>query len=88
MLLPTEIINETFIVKNKIMQKNIDIPLPILGTIAEMMQQHNLRHEVIAGNAMDNTITLEINYERETRSFMHDIEDYVEDFREGLTTID
>lgn len=70
------------------MQKNIDIPLPILETIAEMMQQHNLKHEVIAGNAMDNTITLEIKYERETRSFMHDIEDYLEDFREGLITID
>lgn len=69
------------------MQKNIDIPLPLLETIGEIMELHNLRHEVIAGNTMDNTITLEIKYERETRSFMHAIEDYVEDFREGLITI-
>lgn len=69
------------------MQKNIDIPLPILETIAEMMELHNLRHEVVAGNAMDKTVTLEIKYERETRSFMHAIEDYVEDFREGLITL-
>ena len=68
------------------MKKPIKIPLIVLPTIADIIVSNDLVHEIIAASEADETITLEITYNREERQCIHDIEDYVEDMIESMST--
>ena len=68
------------------MKKPIKIPLIVLPAIADIIVSNDLVHEIIAASEADESITLEITYQREERKLIHDIEDYIEDTIEGVST--
>ncbi len=62
-----------------IVKKEIEVPVGVLIDVADLLLEHDIEHKVIATDSDEETITLEISYEKEQRDIFHEITDLIED---------
>lgn len=62
------------------MQKTIEVPLAVLIEVSNIILDRDLTHEITATDETEETITLEVSYEKDERESIHEIEDLVEDY--------
>ena len=65
-----------------IVKDEIEVPLGILIEVADLLIKNEITHEITDTDAENGSITLEIEYEKEQRDTIHEIEDLIEDFEE------
>ena len=65
-----------------IVRKEIEVPLGVLVDVADLLLEHDIGHKIIATNTDENTISLEISYDREQRDVFYEITDLIEDHQQ------
>ena len=68
--------------KTVIVKKEIEVPVGILMEVADLLVENELSHEIIATDAENNCLTLEIAYEKDERDTIHEIENLIDDYEE------
>jgi len=65
-----------------IVQKEMEIPVGILVEVADLLIEHEISHKITATDADNDCITLELEYEKEEREIIHEIQDLIDDYEE------
>lgn len=70
--------------KKTITTKELEIPIALMTEIVEMIVDNSISHVLIGADTEEDTITIEVDYEREERAIIHAIEDLIEDYQENM----
>ena len=65
-----------------IVQKEMEVPVGILVEVADLLIEHEISHKITATDADNDCITLELEYEKEEREIIHEIQDLIDDYEE------
>jgi hypothetical protein len=65
-----------------ITKKELTIPAGVIAQVAEVIIENEIVHEIVASDIDDDTITLEVEYTKDEREIIHEIEDIISDFEE------
>ena len=66
-----------------ILKASLAVPSSVIVDVASVLLEHDLQHQIVETDDEEDTITLELEYEREQRDVIHQIEDLINDYEEG-----
>lgn len=59
--------------------ENFNVPAAVMLQVAGLICEHQLTHEIIETDEDEEIITLEVEYKKEERAIIHQIEDLIAD---------
>jgi ribosomal protein S8 len=65
-----------------IIKKEIDVPTGILIAVADKLIEYGLAHSITATDEDNDSVTLEVEYGKDEKEVIHEIEDLITDFEE------
>lgn len=66
----------------KITKKELSIPAAIITEVACVLLENEIVNDIIGADTKTDEILIEVQYEREQRDAIHDIEDLISDYEE------
>ena len=63
-----------------IIETEIEVPTGILIAVANVLIEHSLVHSITATDEDNDSVTLEIQYGRDEKEIIHEIEDLIAEF--------
>jgi hypothetical protein len=67
----------------KITKQELSIPAAIITEVACILLENEIINDIIGADTETDEILIEIQYEREQRDAIHDIEDLISDYEEA-----
>jgi len=65
-----------------IIKKEIDVPVDVLIDVVDILIEHELSHQITATDKENNYLTVEVEYDRDERDVIHEIEDVISEYEE------
>lgn len=65
-----------------IKRKEIAVPAKLIVEVAGILDEHDLNTTLVGSDEDDDTVTLKIEYSKEERDAIHEIEDLITDYEE------
>ena len=65
-----------------ITKKELQVPVGAILDVADVLIQNEITHEIVGTDSDEDTITLVVQYDRDERKTIHEIEDIIADFME------
>jgi hypothetical protein len=66
----------------KLIEKELHVPADAMMEVASVLREHELTATITGSDDEDDTITLEVQYEKADRAAIHEIEDLIEEHTE------
>jgi len=63
----------------KLIEKELHVPAVAMMEVASVLSEHELTATITGSDDEDETITLEVQYEKSERGAIHEIEDIIEE---------
>jgi hypothetical protein len=68
--------------KTVITKNELHVPTGAIIEVADLLLENEITNEIIGTDAEEDTIILEVQYEKEQRDVIHEAEDIISDFHE------
>ena len=68
--------------KTVITKEQLHVPTGAIIEVADVLLENEITNEIIGTDADEDTIILEVQYEKEQREVIHEVEDIISDFHE------
>lgn len=68
--------------KTVITKNELHVPTGAIIEVADLLLENEITNEIIGTDAEEDTIILEVQYEKEQRDVIHEVEDIISDFHE------
>ena len=68
--------------KKTVTTKQLEVPVGALIEVADLLIENEITHQMIATDEDNETITIEVEYDREERDTIHEIENAIDDYEE------
>lgn len=65
-----------------ITKKELNVPAGVIAQVAEVIIENEIVHEIIGTDIDEDIITLEVEYTKDEREIIHEIEDIISDYEE------
>lgn len=65
-----------------ITKKEVTVPVAVMAQVANVIIENEITHEIVGSDVDDDTITLELQYTKDEREIIHEIEDIISDYEE------
>lgn len=65
-----------------ITKKELSIPAAIITEVAEVLLENEIINDIIGADTETDEVLIEVQFEREQRDVIHDIEDMISDYEE------
>ncbi len=65
-----------------ITKKELHVPVGAMLDVADVLVQNQINHEIIGTDSDEDTIIFEVQYEKDERDAIHEIEDLIADYVE------
>ena len=66
-----------------ITKKELIIPVDVILEVVDVLLENDIDNEIIGTDEENDTLIIEVQYEKEQRSFIHQIEDLIADEEEN-----
>ncbi|WPV65970.1 hypothetical protein [Chitinophaga sp. LS1] len=66
-----------------ITKKELNVPTSIIIEVADVLLENEITNDIIGTNAENDELVLEVEYEKEQREVIHQIEDMIADHEES-----
>ena len=66
-----------------IIKKEMAVPLDVLIDVIDIILEHEICHQITATDSENNCVTVEVQYERDERDVIREIEDVISDYEES-----
>lgn len=63
-------------------QKELIIPAGVIAQVSDVIIENEITHEIIGADTDEDTITLEVQFTKDEREIIHEIEDIISDFEQ------
>ncbi len=63
-------------------KKELNVPVGAMLDVSDVLIQNQITHEIVGTDADEETITLELQYDKDDRDAIHEIEDLIADYVE------
>jgi len=63
-------------------QKELIIPAGVIAQVSDIIIENEITHEIIGADTDEDTITLEVQFTKDEREIIHEIEDIISDHEE------
>lgn len=68
--------------KTVITKKELNVPIAVIIEVADLLLEKDIYNDIVGTDADNDIIILEVQYEREHREVIHEVEDIIADFLE------
>lgn len=65
-----------------ISKKELIIPAGVIAQVSDVIIENEITHQIIGADTDEDTITLEVQFTKDEREIIHEIEDIVSDYEE------
>jgi ribosomal protein S8 len=65
--------------KKVIMSKEMEVPISAMIEVTDLLIENEISHSLVATDEDEDTITIELQYDKDEREIIHEIEDVIED---------
>ena len=65
-----------------ITKKELNVPAGVIAQVADVIIENELTHESIGSDTDEDTVTLEVQFTKDEREIIHEIEDIISDYEE------
>lgn len=65
-----------------ITKKELTIPAGVIAQVSDLIIENEITHQIIGADTGEDTITLEVQFSKDEREIIHEIEDIVSDYEE------
>ena len=65
-----------------ITKKELTIPAGVIPQVSDVIIENEITHQIIGADTDEDTITLEVQFSKDEREIIHEIEDIVSDYEE------
>ena len=65
-----------------ITKKELHVPTGAIIEVADVLLENEITNEIIGTNADEDAVILEVQYDKEQREVIHEVEDIISDFLE------
>lgn len=66
--------------KKTITTREFEVPMEALMEVADLLIEHELPHHISATDEENDMITISVEYEKDDREVIHEIEDIIDDY--------
>jgi hypothetical protein len=63
-------------------QKELIIPVGVIAQVSDVIIENEITHTIIGADTDEDTITLEVQFTKDEREIIHEIEDIISDYEE------
>jgi hypothetical protein len=63
-------------------QKELIIPAGVIAQVSDVIIENEITHTIVGADTDEDTITLEVQFTKDEREIIHEIEDIVSDYEE------
>ena len=63
-------------------QKELIIPAGVIAQVSEVIIENEITHTIVGADTDEDTITLEIQFTKDEREIIHEIEDIISNYEE------
>ena len=75
---------KTKIMTTVITKKELSVPLGAILDVADVLLENDIINNIIGTDSDEDTIILEVEYDKEQREVIHEVEDIIADFLEEV----
>ena len=66
-----------------ITKKELTIPAGVIAQVSDVIIENEITHTIIGADTHEDTVTLEVQFDKDEREVIHEIEDIVSDYEEN-----
>ena len=66
--------------KKTVTTKQLEVPVGALMEVADLLIENEITHQMVATDGDNDTITIEVEYDRDERDTIHEVEDAIDDY--------
>ena len=66
--------------KKTVTTKQLEVPVGALMEVADLLIENEITHQMVATDEDNDTITIEVEYDRDDRDTIHEVEDAIDDY--------
>lgn len=66
-----------------ITKKELPVPAGVIVEVADVLLENEIINQIIGADPDEDTIILEVQYDKEQRDVIHDVEDIISDYEEA-----
>ncbi len=66
--------------KKTVTTKQLEVPVGALMEVADLLIENEITHQMVATDEDNDTITIEVEYDRDERDTIHEVEDAIDDY--------
>ena len=66
--------------KKTVTTKQLEVPVGALMEVADLLIENEITHQMVATDEDNETITIEVEYDRDERDTIHEVEDAIDDY--------
>ena len=63
-------------------QKELIIPAGVIAQVSDVIIENEITHTIVGADTDEDTITLEVQFSKDEREIIHEIEDIISDYEE------
>jgi sulfur carrier protein ThiS len=68
--------------KKTVTTKQLEVPVGALIEVADLLIENEITHQMVATDEDNDTVTIEVEYDRDERDTIHEIENAIDDYEE------
>jgi len=66
--------------KKTVTTKQLEVPVGALIEVADLLIENEITHQMVATDEDNDTVTIEVEYDRDDRDTIHEVEDAIDDY--------
>ena len=66
--------------KKTVTTKQLEVPVGALIEVADLLIENEITHQMVATDEDNDTVTIEVEYDRDERDTIHEVEDAIDDY--------
>ena len=66
--------------KKTVTTKQLEVPVGVLMEVADLLIENEITHQMVATDEDNDTITIEVEYDRDERDTIHEVENAIDDY--------
>lgn len=67
-----------------ITKKELHVPVGIMLDVADLLLENEIANDIVGTDADEETIIIEVQFEKEQRDIIHEVEDTIADFLQEM----
>ncbi len=68
--------------KTIITKKELNVPAGVIAQVADVIIKNGINHEITGAETGEDIVTLEVQFTKDEREIIHEIEDIISDYEE------